>query len=69
MSDTSIVIASHSGYGHTAQIATAVADGARSIAGTHVHRVDVTSLSDTDWELMDAADAIIFGTPTYMGTA
>ncbi|MEE4592358.1 flavodoxin family protein [Streptomyces sp. DSM 41524] len=69
MSDISIVIASHSGYGHTAQIATAVADGALSIAGTHVHRVDVASLSDADWELMDAADAIIFGTPTYMGTA
>lgn len=43
MSDISIVIASHSGYGHTAQIATAVADGARSVAGTHVHRVDVAS--------------------------
>lgn len=69
MSDISIVIASHSGYGHTAQIATAVADGARSAAGTRVHHVDVASLSDADWELMDAADAIIFGTPTYMGTA
>ncbi|BCL33213.1 hypothetical protein GCM10017557_80720 [Streptomyces aurantiacus] len=46
-----------------------MADGARSIAGTDAHRVDVASLSDADWELMDAADAIIFGTPTYMGTA
>lgn len=31
--------------------------------------MDVASLSDADWELMDAADAIIFGTPTSMGTA
>lgn len=69
MSDVSIVIASHSGYGHTAQIAVAVADGARTVAGTQVHRVDVASLGDADWDLMDAADAIIFGTPTYMGTA
>ncbi|WP_435173058.1 flavodoxin family protein [Actinacidiphila sp. bgisy145] len=69
MSDISIVIASHSGYGHTAQLATAVADGAHSVAGTQVHRVDVAALSDADWDLMDAADGIIFGTPTYMGTA
>ncbi|MFK0296297.1 flavodoxin family protein [Streptomyces sp. NPDC090442] len=69
MSEISIVIASHSGYGHTAQMAIAVEDGARSVAGTQVRRVDVASLDDADWELMDAADAIIFGTPTYMGTA
>ncbi|MFK8911701.1 flavodoxin family protein [Streptomyces sp. YS-3] len=69
MSDISIVIASHSGYGHTAQLATAVEDGARSLTGTQVQRLDVASLSDADWDLMDAADAIIFGTPTYMGTA
>ncbi|MFE9422711.1 flavodoxin family protein [Kitasatospora sp. NPDC006697] len=69
MSDINIVIASYSGFGHTAQIATAVADGARSVPGTQVLRVDVASLGDADWELLDAADAIIFGSPTYMGTA
>lgn len=69
MSDITIVIASCSGYGHTAQIATAVADGARAVPGTQVIRVDVASLSDADWELLDDADAIVFGSPTYMGTA
>ncbi|MFC9738488.1 flavodoxin family protein [Streptomyces noursei] len=69
MSDISISIASYSGYGHTAQIATAVADGAHSVSGTQVHRVDVASLSDTDWEVLDGSNAIIFGSPTYMGTA
>ncbi|MEU3369194.1 flavodoxin family protein [Streptomyces sp. NPDC006711] len=69
MSDISIAIASYSGYGHTAQIAAAVADGALSLPGTQVHRVDVASLSDADWETLDGADAIIFGSPTYMGTA
>lgn len=69
MSDITIVIASCSGYGHTAQIATAVADGARSVPGTQVLGVDVASLSDADWDLLDDADAIVFGSPTYMGTA
>ncbi|MGW1563947.1 flavodoxin family protein [Streptomyces sp. NPDC002144] len=69
MSDISVVIASYSGYGHTAQIAAAVADGALSVPGTTAHRVDVGSLSDADWELLDGADAIIFGSPTYMGSA
>ncbi|GHJ29814.1 hypothetical protein TPA0910_42470 [Streptomyces hygroscopicus subsp. sporocinereus] len=27
------------------------------------------SARDADWELLDGADAIIFGSPTYMGTA
>ncbi|MTD52562.1 flavodoxin family protein [Amycolatopsis pithecellobii] len=65
----SIVIAYFSGYGHTSQLADAVAKGARSVAGTRVASVDVEAMADAEWDLLDRADAIIFGSPTYMGTA
>ncbi|MEU4492234.1 flavodoxin family protein [Streptomyces sp. NPDC023998] len=69
MSAVSIAVAYHSGYGHTAQLATAVQTGAASVEGSEVHLLDVTALTDGQWALLDEADAIIFGSPTYMGTA
>jgi NAD(P)H dehydrogenase (quinone) len=62
-----IAIAYHSGYGHTARQAAAVADGARSVDHTEVSLVDVRELTDGQWQMLDRADAIIFGAPTYMG--
>ncbi|WP_395311784.1 flavodoxin family protein [Mycobacterium sp. AMU20-3851] len=61
-----IVIAYHSGFGHTATLASAVADGARA-GGATVHEVPVDTMADADWALLDGADAIIFGAATYMG--
>jgi multimeric flavodoxin WrbA len=69
MSAVSIAIAYHSGYGHTAHIAAAVQQGAASVEGAEAHLLDVTQLTDEQWNLLDEADAIIFGSPTYMGTA
>jgi multimeric flavodoxin WrbA len=63
-----VVVAYHSGYGHTAVLAEAVRRGA-SDAGADVTFVDVTTITDEQWHLLDAADAIIFGSPTYMGGA
>lgn len=63
-----IVIVYHSGYGHTAAQAEAVARGARSAAGTAVQLVKVEE-ADRHWPDLAAADAIVFGTPTYMGSA
>jgi NAD(P)H dehydrogenase (quinone) len=63
-----IVIVYHSGYGHTAAQAQAVARGARSAAGTAVQLVKVEEV-DRHWPDLAAADAIVFGTPTYMGSA
>ncbi len=63
-----IVIVYHSGYGHTAVQAEAVARGARSIAGTTVQLAKVEDV-DQHWPDLAAADAIIFGAPTYMGSA
>jgi NAD(P)H dehydrogenase (quinone) len=63
-----IVIVYHSGYGHTAAQAEAVARGARSAASTAVQLVKVED-ADRHWPDFAAADAIIFGAPTYMGSA
>jgi multimeric flavodoxin WrbA len=62
-----ICVVYHSGYGHTKAQADAVADGARSVPDTEVHQIPVQQI-DAYWEQLHAADALIFGTPTYMGT-
>ncbi|MGW1064070.1 flavodoxin family protein [Streptomyces aureus] len=64
----SVAVAFHSGYGHTAVLAEAVARGARS-ANANVVSIAVDAVTDEQWAALDAADAIIFGSPTYMGTA
>lgn len=63
-----VSIAYHSGYGHTAVVAEAVRAGALD-AGATVHLIKVDEITDAQWELLDASDAIVFGSPTYMGTA
>ncbi len=64
-----IVIAYHSGYGHTAKQAEAVAAGAEKVPDTEVRLVALSEINDELWQQLAAADAIIFGTPTYMGGA
>ncbi len=64
-----IAIVYHSGYGHTARQAKAVADGAREVANTHVDLLPLDELTDDLWKTLDAADAIIMGSPTYMSGA
>lgn len=64
-----VTIAYFSGYGHTLELANAVRDGAESITDTNCTMVDVAVPSEINWDALDASDAIIFGTPTYMGTA
>jgi NAD(P)H dehydrogenase (quinone) len=61
-----VAVAYHSGFGHTAVLADAVADGARA-AGAEVMAVPVDALTDDGWRALDDADAIVFGSPTYMG--
>ncbi|MFD3542895.1 flavodoxin family protein [Streptomyces sp. NPDC058662] len=63
-----VSVAYHSGYGHTAVVAEAVRAGAAG-AGATVHLIKVDEIDDAQWELLDASDAIVFGSPTYMGTA
>ncbi|MEY2893683.1 MAG: hypothetical protein RJA98_3591 [Pseudomonadota bacterium] len=61
-----VVIVYHSGYGHTQRLAQAVAEGAQ---GELVVIDAEGNVSDDGWATLGAADAIIFGTPTYMGNA
>ncbi|GAA2270709.1 MULTISPECIES: flavodoxin family protein [Kitasatospora] len=63
-----VAIAYHSGYGHTAVLAEAVARGAAA-GGAEVVRIAVDTITEEQWAQLDAADAIVFGSPTYMGTA
>jgi NAD(P)H dehydrogenase (quinone) len=62
MSKTIVVY--HSGYGHTKRVAEVVAEGA---AGELLVIDAEGNLPEGGWEKLAAADAIIFGTPTYMG--
>ena len=64
-----ICVVYHSGYGHTLRIAQSVSAGAESVSGTSSVLIAVTDLHDDSplWDELDAAHAIIFGSPTYMG--
>jgi multimeric flavodoxin WrbA len=63
---TQVAVVFHSGYGHTLRVAQFVAEGANA----QLVAIDAEgNLSDADWATLDAADAIIFGSPTYMGMA
>ena len=65
-----IAIVYHSGYGNTKKMAEAVAQGAQSVEGAQVELFFASELTDDSphWEFLDAADAHIYGSPTYMGT-
>lgn len=63
-----VAVVYHSGYGHTAEQAKAVARGAESVPGTEVKLIALTAGSEAPWAELETAQAIIFGSPTYMGT-
>jgi NAD(P)H dehydrogenase (quinone) len=70
-----VAIVYHSGMGHTAKVAEAIAAGARTQPDTTVNvfvlRGDQITegrwQDDAVMEQLTASDAIIFGAPTYMG--
>lgn len=64
-----VAIVYHSGFGHTAKVAQAVLEGAKSAgAQASLYAIDAEgNLSEAAWQELDKADAIIMGTPTYMG--
>ena len=63
------VIAYHSGYGHTRKVAEAVQAGAALVPGARAALLEVNQIDDAGWNLLAAADAGVFGAPTYMGGA
>jgi NAD(P)H dehydrogenase (quinone) len=61
---TQVVVVYHSGYGHTQRVAQQVAAGANG----ELLAIDAEgNLPEEGWNKLAAADAIVFGTPTYMG--
>ncbi|MHC4064338.1 MAG: flavodoxin family protein [Planctomycetota bacterium] len=61
-----IAIVYHSGFGHTKQVAQAVEAGAKGVKGVSV-RVFTSEEAIAQLAELDRADAIVFGSPTYMG--
>jgi NAD(P)H dehydrogenase (quinone) len=72
---TTVSIIYFSGTGHTTKLAEAVNQGSASIAGVKTNLIaisgdDITKgryANDAVFAQLDASDAIIFGSPTYMG--
>ncbi|MBP9904943.1 MAG: flavodoxin family protein [Rhodoferax sp.] len=60
-----VVVVFHSGYGHTLRMAQSVAEG----AGAELVAIDADGhVSDVGWATLNEADAIVMGSPTYMGS-
>ncbi|MEO9460365.1 MAG: flavodoxin family protein [Lentilitoribacter sp.] len=62
-----VIVIYHSGYGHTKVQAEAVLAGAQSIDGVETELIDAKEAA-SNLDRIDEADAVIFGSPTYMGT-
>ncbi|MGR5206210.1 flavodoxin family protein [Vibrio alfacsensis] len=59
----SVAVVYHSGYGHTEKQAHAVAEGANAV----LVKIDENGeLTEEQWKQLDEANAIVFGSPTYM---
>ena len=67
-----ISIVYHSGYGHTARLANGIVEGIDSVEDVSAALIAIDErgeISESDWQALDASDAIVFGSPTYMGMA
>ncbi|MBH0085274.1 flavodoxin family protein [Psychrobacter sp. SCQQ22] len=62
----SIAVIYHSNYGHTKRVAEAIVTGARQqLPESQAKAVDV---HEVDWEFLDQADLLVFGSAVYMGS-
>ncbi len=57
-----------SGRGHTRRLAQEIAT-ALGDADCNARLIDVEKMGEVDWQALEAADAIVMGAPTYMGSA
>ncbi len=62
-----VAVVYHSGYGHTEVVAQHVMQGAASVTGVTAKIFKVDEVTKTP-EVLNDFDAIIFGSPTYMGS-
>ncbi|MEM6892205.1 MAG: flavodoxin family protein [Bacteroidota bacterium] len=68
---TRLAIVYFSGFGHTQKLTEAIADGISSVENTEVktYKINVNGEIPETWlEELTEADAIIYGSPTYMGS-
>lgn len=65
---TTVAIVYHSGYGHTEALARSVEKGVLRANSAKAVLIPVAA-AEQNWETLHAASAIIFGCPTYMGSA
>lgn len=66
LASVSMAVIYHSNYGHTKRVAEAVVTGARQqLPDSQVKAVDV---HDVDWDFVDQADLLVFGSAVYMGS-
>lgn len=63
--EAKLAVVYHSGYGHTAAQAAAVQRGAAQ-PGMKTHLIAIDG-DAPPWALLETVDAIVFGSPTYMG--
>ncbi|MFG0305101.1 MAG: flavodoxin family protein [Phycisphaerales bacterium JB040] len=68
-----VAVVYHSGFGHTEAVARSVASGAERSGVAGVTLIAVADLPDPKenpeaWTALHEADAIVFGSPTYMGS-
>lgn len=66
MTGPKVAITYFSGSGAITRTARLIAEAARG-EGVAADLVDVTRMTPETWDILHAADAIAFGTPTYMG--
>ncbi|MDO5770319.1 MAG: flavodoxin family protein [Psychrobacter sp.] len=67
MTDTpTLAILYHSNYGHTRRVAEAIAKGAQNILSAQ--QVKAIDIHEVDWDFVDAADMLVFGSAVYMGS-
>lgn len=65
-----VTVVFHSGYGHTQKQAEAVVAGVASVDAVESALITIKpdgEIEESKWDLLDQSDAIIFGSPTYMG--
>ena len=64
--NVSIAVIFHSNYGHTKRVAEAIVQGAhQQLPEAQAKAVDV---HDVDWDYLDQADLLVFGSAVYMGS-
>lgn len=67
---STVAIVYFSGYGHTKKQAEAVQKGVESVSGVSAHILEIDKEGNWDeaaFNKLSDADAIIYGSPTYMG--